>query len=87
MADASMPSTARGGPPGRISVCSGVRAVLDWPPRRLTSWLSSRTMKFALYSSAVGNCRRTGGGNWLTPEADLTDGLLDLCIVREMSRA
>lgn len=35
---------------------------------------------------AVGNCRRTGGGNWLTPEADLTDGLLDLCLVREMSR-
>jgi diacylglycerol kinase (ATP) len=40
--------------------------------------------RFLLF--AVGNCRRTGGGNWLTPEADLTDGLLDLCLVREMSR-
>lgn len=39
---------------------------------------------FLLY--AVGNSRRTGGGNWLTPRADLSDGLLDLCIVREMSR-
>jgi diacylglycerol kinase (ATP) len=35
---------------------------------------------------AVGNCRRTGGGNFLTPEADPTDGLLDLCLVEEMSR-
>jgi diacylglycerol kinase (ATP) len=34
---------------------------------------------------AVGNGARTGGGNWLTPAADLYDGLLDLCIVRSMS--
>ncbi|CAN5840631.1 lipid kinase YegS [soil metagenome] len=35
---------------------------------------------------AVGNSRQTGGGNLLTPRADLTDGLLDVCIVREMPR-
>lgn len=35
---------------------------------------------------AVGNSRRTGGGNRLTPRASLRDGLLDLCIVREMTR-
>ena len=35
---------------------------------------------------AVGNSRRTGGGNWLTPKADLSDGLLDVCIVKEMPR-
>lgn len=35
---------------------------------------------------AVGNSGRTGGGNWLTPRADPSDGLLDLCIVREVSR-
>ncbi len=35
----------------------------------------------------VGNGRRTGGGNWITPEADMADGLLDLCIVLPMSRA
>lgn len=35
---------------------------------------------------AVGNSRRTGGGNWLTPRAELDDGLLDVCIVKAMSR-
>jgi lipid kinase YegS len=39
---------------------------------------------FLLY--AVGNSGRTGGGNWLTPRADISDGLLDLCVVKEMSR-
>lgn len=35
---------------------------------------------------AVGNSRRTGGGNRLTPRADPGDGLLDVCIVREIPR-
>lgn len=35
---------------------------------------------------AVGNSRRTGAGNWLTPRADLSDRLLDVCIVKETSR-
>jgi diacylglycerol kinase (ATP) len=33
---------------------------------------------------AVGNAWRTGGGNWVTSEADPADRLLDLCIVAEM---
>jgi lipid kinase YegS len=35
---------------------------------------------------AVGNGTRTGGGNFVTPQADMADGLLDLCIVKEISR-
>ncbi|MBD0320647.1 MAG: YegS/Rv2252/BmrU family lipid kinase [Gemmatimonadetes bacterium] len=34
---------------------------------------------------AVGNARRTGGGVRLTAEADLSDGLLDLCVVEGMT--
>jgi diacylglycerol kinase (ATP) len=39
--------------------------------------------RFLLF--AVGNAWRTGGGNWVTSEADPADRLLDLCIVEEMS--
>jgi diacylglycerol kinase (ATP) len=35
---------------------------------------------------AVGNGPRTGGGNLLTPHADLSDGLLDVCVVPELTR-
>ncbi|WP_420126599.1 diacylglycerol/lipid kinase family protein [Longimicrobium sp.] len=34
---------------------------------------------------AVGNAWRTGGGNWVTSDADPADCLLDLCIVQEMT--
>ncbi|HEU0012032.1 MAG TPA: YegS/Rv2252/BmrU family lipid kinase [Longimicrobium sp.] len=33
---------------------------------------------------AVGNAWRTGGGNWLTADADMRDRLLDVCIVEGM---
>jgi diacylglycerol kinase (ATP) len=36
---------------------------------------------------AVGNTTLTGGGNRLTPEARIDDGLLDVCVVRDMARA
>lgn len=35
---------------------------------------------------AVGNARRTGGGNRLTGAAEMGDGLLDLCVVEGMSQ-
>lgn len=35
---------------------------------------------------AVGNSRRTGGGNFLTAHADMTDRLLDICIVKDVPR-
>lgn len=35
---------------------------------------------------AVGNARQTGGGTEITPRAEVGDGLLDVCIVKELSR-
>lgn len=37
--------------------------------------------------AACGNTTRYGGGMRITPRADVSDGLLDLCLVREISRA
>jgi diacylglycerol kinase (ATP) len=36
---------------------------------------------------AVGNGGRAGGGNWITPRADMTDGLLDLCVIGDIGHA
>ena len=36
---------------------------------------------------AVGLTRASGGGTLVTPNASVTDGLLDLCIVEAMGRA
>jgi diacylglycerol kinase (ATP) len=35
---------------------------------------------------AVGSARVTGGGTMMTPDASVTDGLLDLCVIEAMSR-
>ena len=35
---------------------------------------------------AVGSARVTGGGTMMTPDASVTDGLLDLCVIERMSR-
>ncbi|MBA3673188.1 MAG: YegS/Rv2252/BmrU family lipid kinase, partial [Gemmatimonadaceae bacterium] len=35
---------------------------------------------------AVGSARVTGGGTMMTPDASVTDGLLDLCVIEVMSR-
>lgn len=51
---------------------------------RFTSGAVLYEGEFLLY--AVGNSDRMGGGNRLTPRADLSDGLLDVCIVTGMSR-
>ncbi|HEY2026987.1 MAG TPA: YegS/Rv2252/BmrU family lipid kinase [Gemmatimonadaceae bacterium] len=35
---------------------------------------------------AVGSARVTGGGTMMTPDASVTDGLVDLCVIDAMSR-
>ena len=35
---------------------------------------------------AVGSARVTGGGTMMTPDASVTDGLLDLCVIETMAR-
>jgi lipid kinase YegS len=35
---------------------------------------------------AVGSARVTGGGTMMTPDASVTDGLVDLCVIEAMSR-
>lgn len=65
---------------------TGVRKFVQLKSSRARFTSGGRTVfegGFLLF--AVGNGWRTGGGNWVTSEADPADRLLDLCIVGEMS--
>ena len=57
---------------------------LEMPAARFTGGGLLHDGPFLVF--AVGNSVRTGGGNLLTPRADMADGLLDVCIVREVPR-
>jgi diacylglycerol kinase (ATP) len=68
-------------------VATGVREFVELTPSRVRV----RTPTEILYDGditlfAVGNGKRTGGGNLVTPRAELDDGELDVLIVPGMSR-
>jgi diacylglycerol kinase (ATP) len=66
---------------------TGLRKLVELRPFRARFAAGGETLyegEFLVF--AVGNARQTGGGNRLTPEAELGDGLLDLCVVRGMSQ-
>jgi len=66
---------------------TGVRKLADFEPYRA----SFRGPDFAYDGEflmfAVGLTRASGGGTLVTPNASVTDGLLDLCIIEGMGRA
>ena len=67
-------------------VLTGLKKLAGLESRRATFTGPNfeRTLDFIVF--AVGNARLTGGGTAMTPEASVTDGLLDLCVVEKMPR-
>ncbi len=67
-------------------VLTGVKKFVALHPTRARFTSGGETLHdgdFLVF--AVGNARRTGGGVRLTSEAEISDGLLDLCVVEGMS--
>ncbi|HEY7237182.1 MAG TPA: YegS/Rv2252/BmrU family lipid kinase [Gemmatimonadaceae bacterium] len=66
---------------------SGVRKLADLEPHRAT--FRGRGFDFSgeFLMFAVGVTRASGGGTLVTPNASVTDGLLDVCVVESMGRA
>jgi diacylglycerol kinase (ATP) len=68
-------------------VATGVKEFVDLTPSRARFCTPSRELydgEVTLF--AVGNGKRTGGGNYLTPRAEPDDGELDLLIVPGLTR-
>lgn len=64
-----------------------LRTLMDYRPLVARVRFEGGDFEGPLTFAATGNTTRYGGGMHITPEAELDDGRLDLCLVREISRA
>lgn len=65
---------------------TGLRKLADYTPTHAVFRSGGFRLECDFLLFAIGSARASGGGTLVTPYASLTDGLLDLCIVEEMSR-
>ena len=73
---------------GRLAyLIGGAQALLDYEPVRATVKVDPGdvTFELGLYAYAVCNSRLIGGGRLIAPDAIIDDGLLDVCLIEEMS--
>jgi diacylglycerol kinase (ATP) len=66
---------------------TGVRKFADFAPYRASFRGPDFSFDGEFLMFAVGLTRASGGGTLVTPNASVTDGLLDVCIVESMGRA
>jgi YegS/Rv2252/BmrU family lipid kinase len=64
-----------------------IRTVFDFKPIRARVRHAGGAYEGEITFAATANAGRYGGGMRIAPEASIDDGLLDLCLVRAVSRA
>jgi diacylglycerol kinase family enzyme len=67
-----------------VYLIASLRALATYHPGPMTVRFDGRQISRPLFFASVGNGRCQGGGFWITPDAQLDDGLLDLCMVDTM---
>jgi diacylglycerol kinase (ATP) len=65
---------------------TAVRKLAGSEARRASFVSTGFALDTEFLAFAVGSARVTGGGTIMTPDASVTDGLLDLCVIEAMSR-
>ena len=71
--------------PGPLKYLAGLlRALAVYHPVTLRAVFDTETIESSIMMLAIGNGICQGGGFYLTPDAAPADGLLDLCVVREL---
>lgn len=61
-----------------------IRTLAFYRPQHMTVQYGRRSIRRKLMFASIGNGRCQGGGFWLTPDALIDDGKLDLCIVNRL---
>jgi YegS/Rv2252/BmrU family lipid kinase len=86
-AEANRLANEAGWLPGHLVYAyGGIRALLGWKPARFTIRVGEERMRFTGYSVAAANSGAYGGGMMLAPDADLSDGELDVVMVRDSGK-
>lgn len=65
---------------------AGLRTLVGWKPARFTIRVGERRERFTGYSVSVANNKAFGGGMFIAPDADLSDGEFDVVTVGEVGR-
>jgi YegS/Rv2252/BmrU family lipid kinase len=65
---------------------AGIRTLLRWKPARFTVRVGEERMRFTGYSVSAANNRAYGGGMMLAPDADLSDGELDIVTIGKVGK-
>lgn len=67
-------------------VLAALQALIAFKPVQMTVTTEQGTFRGQAFFMAVGNAQSYGGGMQVTPRAKPDDGLLDICLVRKMSK-
>lgn len=62
---------------------AGLRTLLGWKPARFTIRVGEQRQRFSGHSVSVANSKAFGGGMFIAPDADLSDGEFDVVTVGE----
>jgi YegS/Rv2252/BmrU family lipid kinase len=65
----------------------GLRALAIWKPARFRLRLDGERLALGGYTVAIANSPAYGGGMRIAPDASLTDGLFDVVLLSDLSRA
>lgn len=85
-ATAETPSHFKESIGGIAYAITGIRKLAGYEPTHAVFQSGGFRVECDFLLFAIGSARASGGGTLVTPHASLTDGLLDLCIVEQMSR-
>ena len=86
-ATAETPAEAKEALGAMAYAITGVRKFAEFEPYRASFHGPNLSFDGEFLMFAVGLTRASGGGTLVTPNASVTDGLLDVCIVESMGRA
>jgi YegS/Rv2252/BmrU family lipid kinase len=65
---------------------AGLRTLVGWKPARFTIRVGEERQRFTGYSVSVANSKAFGGGMFIAPDADLSDGEFDVVTVGEQGK-